>query len=681
LDPGPVTVVVRAPGFQVENAQVVVTPVEAEAAPVLVQLKTGGIVAGHVFDEDGTGVSGVRIAMVAESDPNGFAYGRTFTESGHDGAFRVDTLPTSGDLILIAAVRGYPTAFHKAKAGQVNVAVVLRRGATLDVQVVRGERSEPVEGAQVLLALGKEGGGFGGDPQGLATGVTDRTGRVTFDVAPGYIQMAFINHPDHAGGMWAAGAETLPGLLEGPEDHEIRAGRQEVVFRLGDAVIVTGTVRGPDGTPVPGARVSSLVTFQMINPAVTDAEGHYRVAAPRVPGGNLMLLVAAEGFVQDQASSMVSGEPDEKGEIVHDFTLQRAAVVTGRVVSPEGQAMAGVRVRVRGGGAGDLGFGMFRPIEGLSGRDGRYVIDGVSPGEEMYVIARHPGFVDSATEAFAVAQGGAVRAPDLVLSRGARLALTVTDPDDRPLGGADVSVSLDRAASIQWDVIESFQEQPDLTTDATGRVLLDRLAPGRVTITVRHEDFAGSVQHVEVKTDGAPPPLRMALRPAATVTGIVLDEAGMPVKDAWVRATGTDVVGVNGRSSEDGTFRLEPLPPQPLVLHVSASGYRDASFETLAPASGLQVTLVRPDPASTERLQELQRRIGEISQAFQNATGPEREALQEEMQALFAEMETLQGEGTLVPTGDGDVVEVIEVAEPEIEEIEEIDEAEAPTIR
>jgi hypothetical protein len=58
-----------------------------------------------------------------------------------------------------------------------------------------------------------------------------------------------------------------------------------------DPAMVTGTVRGPDGLPLPGATVSALGT--PLDPAVADGDGHYNLALPSGTDAGYELLALA----------------------------------------------------------------------------------------------------------------------------------------------------------------------------------------------------------------------------------------------------------------------------------------------------------------------------------------------------------------------------------------------------
>jgi protocatechuate 3,4-dioxygenase beta subunit len=661
VGPGPGTLVVRAPGFRVEQRPLVLTAGDEEAAPIVVRLHAGGVVAGRVLAEDGRGIDGVRVALMVSDSPEAFSFGRSFVETSDGGLFRFDTVGASGEVLVIAAAAGYPSAMRQTTVGTENLEIVLRHGATLVVHVVRGEREEPLEDASVLLAAGREADFMGGAPESLVTGRTDRTGRVTFEVAPGAIQMVMISHPEGAGGVWAGSMRGMPGMgIEGPEDATLQPGRQEKQFRLGGGRVVVGTVTADDGTPIRGAEVMSIQTLQGGRAALSDEAGRYRLVVTG-PEGFLALLVRAEGYVQDKASMGLSGggaaetAPNERGEIVRDIVMHRAAVVTGRVVDETGRPLAGARIRVTATAEDTMGvMNLFRPAEGLTGKDGRYVLDGAAPEEEGRVLARLEGFVDGASPTFKVSSGALTRAPDVVLLTGAAVDLTVTDPDGRPLAGARVEVNVDAKDAIQWDFMERWRNEDEALTDAAGRAKIEHLPVGKVTLAASHPEYATAKTVVEVgsETTGSQS-VRLAVRATMVVAGRVTDEAGKPL-EAFVLARpvagsppgGADDLNdlaVSARAGKDGRFRLERVPLGAVAVSVQAEGYRRGSARVDGPTDDLHVPLEKVSADVVARRKELTESMLHLSQQMQSAsTNEERRELARQIQMLNQELQQLK---------------------------------------
>src|SRR6267154_6099896 len=106
------------------------------------------------------------------------------------------------------------------------------------------------------------------------------------------------------------------------------------------AASVTGTVKGPDGSPFEGAFVQAVNSKTKISVSVlTDKQGRYRVE--NLPSGEYQVRVRAVGFTTDPHSA-VNLTADQN--ISFDFALQKSTVrwsdlslYQGKRLLPEGK--------------------------------------------------------------------------------------------------------------------------------------------------------------------------------------------------------------------------------------------------------------------------------------------------------------------------------------------------------
>src|SRR5713101_7790164 len=109
---------------------------------------------------------------------------------------------------------------------------------------------------------------------------------------------------------------------------------------LADAATVTGTVKGPDGTPFEGAFVQAINAKTHITISVlSDKQGRYRVE--NLPAGEYQVRVRAVGFTTDPRSA-VNLTADQ--DISFEFALQKGIVrwsdlslYQGKRLLPEGK--------------------------------------------------------------------------------------------------------------------------------------------------------------------------------------------------------------------------------------------------------------------------------------------------------------------------------------------------------
>jgi hypothetical protein len=256
--------------------------------------------------------------------------------------------------------------------------------------------------------------------------------------------------------------------------------------------------------------------------------------------------------------------------------------------------------------------------------------------------------VDGASPSFAVTGGALTRAPDLVLDAGATISLRVTDPDGRPLEGARVEVNVDRAVKLEWDFMESWRNEAEARTDASGRARIEHLAEGRVTLAGSHAQFAAARRQVDVRPGEAREvDVTLALRATMTLAGRVRDADGKPLA-ALVTARGVDEAGedeasaVSGRADAEGRFRLERVPRGPATVRASADGHRSGLRRVDGPTEDIELVLERASSDPKARLAEIRQTMAELAGRMRTAgTNEERRELARQIQLLNEELQRL----------------------------------------
>jgi protocatechuate 3,4-dioxygenase beta subunit len=658
LAPGPVALLVHAPGHALTGHEAAMTSDGPAGGPVRIVLQRGQVVAGKVVDGSGAAVPAARIAVVGGNDPESFLYGRVFTETARDGSFRIDTLAGGGDLSAIVAARGFPTTFAELAVGDTDARIVLQRSVRVTVRILSKAGDAPVEDAAVAVAVG-DAAELTDHPGTMVYGRTDARGLVELAARPGKVQMVMVTHPELSMNLWMPQmAQMMPMGMEGPKDPTIPDTGADFTFRVAAGLRVTGRVTGPEGEPVAGAKVSSIGMGGMQQPVLTDAEGRYVMVAPTITESAATVMVRAVGYVQEPASMAARGGDVAPGtrEVVHDVVLQRAAVVTGRVLSKDGTPLPGAAVVLRGGDGGggmDAGFAMlFGGSTATSAEDGSYLLDTARPTKAARVVAQLEGHVNSSTEPFDVPAGGSVRAPDLVMRRGAGLEVRVVDPNGAPAPGARVEVKHDASNEIATDLFASMRGEADVLTDASGVAHVKHLAAGKVTLTATRAGSAAARATVEIPADDqASVAAEVRLRRGGTVSGTVLDAEGKPVAGARITAWNPAGDGDQwmphrtARTDAEGRFRVEDLPLVAFTLSVERAGFTAAKVPLEAPREDVSVRLTPADPDVIRRRLEITTQMSKIYEEMQAAKDDaERKALQQRIQDLMAELGDLPGE-------------------------------------
>lgn len=247
------------------------------------------------------------------------------------------------------------------------------------------------------------------------------------------------------------------------------------------------------------------------------------------------------------------------------------AVLSGRVVDPDGAPVGGARVHVAGrGGAGGFDADAATDQSGprrvvTTEADGTFLapVDGL--GCTFDVIASAAGFAPTILEEVALS-GPPL---EIRLGRGMAVTGTVRDFDERPIGGARITFrglagrGRFRIASV---------------TDAAGKFSLTAL-PDPATLTLgtamRGNGFSMGESHLLVEAEGlasqrvgaldspfgdgkAPPPFDIRLARGGVVEGVVRDVAtGAPVADAEVVVW--TIEGMQGTRVDRGLVYRNPF--------------------------------------------------------------------------------------------------------------------------
>lgn len=225
--------------------------------------------------------------------------------SGPDGRYRVRAL-RPGDVVLRAdEPRHVPWTrddLKLARGEARTLDVPLTLGATLSGRVVdergnpvadaKGFVSRPAAGVAALLARLRPGGreAFRSRPDGTFT---------VARLAPGENQSLSVTHPEHERTLVGGLALTPGGTKAG------------LVVTLQRGLVLSGTVRDGEGTPIPGAEVSLT---QSVN-----------VLGGRGGGGRAMLSVVGGSADAPRGRSDAEGRFEVRGVAAGDYTLRVAA--------------------------------------------------------------------------------------------------------------------------------------------------------------------------------------------------------------------------------------------------------------------------------------------------------------------------------------------------------------------
>ncbi|PZR06679.1 MAG: hypothetical protein DI536_29625 [Archangium gephyra] len=307
------------------------------------------------------------------------------------------------------------------------------------------------------------------------------------------------------------GAMSMRLTLQGPLQRDVV---------LTPAAVIEGVVVDAAERPVADAIVSSRQRMwqnnDMARPgfARSDVMGRFSLS---VAPGDYRVQATAGGSSSStiQVVSAMVGEPSRKLVLV----VKPAVRIRG-IVSSDGKPVPGARVTAHTVATG-------RAVDAFSQNDGRFVIDGVPPGE--LVFTAEPWAVDQPRRYVAKAD-----APEVTLQV-KRMAVVrgVVTRDKKPVAGAKVT------AKSMWGDVKAV-------SDANGRYALEGLNKGGHQVMANSEaEGAFVLETVSIK-GREQVELDLELSSAAFVDGTLVDEKNQPIEGARVVWTGA-------RQDDEGT--------------------------------------------------------------------------------------------------------------------------------
>lgn len=229
-------------------------------------------------------------------------------------------------------------------------------------------------------------------------------------VPPGWTRL-FV----YAGGVYGPGGNTLEEMYPGhPVELELAEGDiRELEFSLATPEPLPGIVLGPDGEPVPEARVlvSSVRHGDRVTWPIADAEGRFEIGGNH--RGTRLEIRAWHGHAALPEPLLVG--PDELKEIAIELVEDAAGVATGFLQWDDGRPHRGFVLLEW------LWDGQWRDAAAeVPDRNGRYTVTCPQPAVlyRIHVNWQDPGIeiLDWYSEPFYVAPGETIELPVLTLS-------------------------------------------------------------------------------------------------------------------------------------------------------------------------------------------------------------------------------------------------------------------------
>ncbi len=415
------------------------------------------------------------------------------------------------------------------------------------------------------------------------------------------------------------------GFLQRQANWLVKGGeRRAPTLALEPAFTAAGVVVDEQGKPVAGVEVKARTQpgsrnrdyWQSGGNARTSAAGRFRI--PRLAGVVAhQLRLTRKGY----APATADVPPAEPGQPASELriVLRKGRTAFGRVVDPGDKPVAGAGVvlqlepptgsmiRIMIGSDGSNRF------EATADANGRFELPDLPPGT-FNLTASGSGFAPASVPGLSIPSGaGSTDLGTVTLVRGVALEGYVTGPDGKPVEGAQVSVV--EASGDPVAALARGRELPMAVTSLDGFFRVeDRRAGESVDVEVRRSGYAkGSAPGVQVPSEE---PVRIVLRPSSAMEGRTVDPDGKPVPGARISLSPVAPAAIGrgiavftaessrqGSSGDDGSFRIEDVPPSSYELRAEAAGREAASMTNLEVRSGedlLGVQVVLPPGAILE---------------------------------------------------------------------------------
>jgi len=562
------------------------TPVRSTAAAPM-ETKRGAIV-GPVTDPGGAPIAGASVRALRYHPGVVELEERLATRT--DAAGRYTLEPLEARCVVEASARGHYTE-RRLASPFTRADFVLGTPGVLRGKLVLAADLTPCADATVAVydwrrldALHNLARTYAWQRPPVAMVHSDRAGKYRFDrLRPGRYQLYILpreNPPIHT--------------LEQPI--EVSSG-QEVVrdFAVSTGIKIVGKVTDAgSGRPIAGAAVYQHNNYR--KRTVTGADGRYAIAGIDAWPEFDTVVAEADGYAPTY--SQLQPIAALTRERVIDLAMKRGAMISGRVLGPEGKPVAGARVGISSLALRlptQLWASVSRATTTTTDEDGIFRLVVRPTEKERRVHAGKDGLGWGASKPFVPKAGAKVTGIQLRLPRCGAVAGRVTDAAGSPIDSARVTLSADRGrigrcAYTRPDGRYEMEGIPDGTYD------LRVLPPG--ALADARSPFSGLEHKGVTVSGGGRTEVNLVLRRGPTLTGRVVDAGGRALDNVLVRALpwfSPSVITMSLRApcvrvactDARGRFRIEGLwdVEKKYFLQAVKAGYEQGYAREIRPGS------------------------------------------------------------------------------------------------
>jgi hypothetical protein len=414
----------------------------------------------------------------------------------------------------------------------------------------------------------------------------------------------------------------------------------------GSGTALRGQIIDPSGSPVPGARIlaasddgfglsavpldvegATRMPWLRRFEAVTDAKGRFELRGPEP--GQIRLAVRAKGFAPWDQNDVVL--PADEMHELDPIQLDLSVFLTGRVVDPDGRAVAGAELQrfmpMEGGIVFGGSLGASGVLVATSAADGSFVIDQLETGSYTLRVS-HADYPDRYETGKTLAPGERVDGLTIVVEHGYQIEGQVLGAPSGTVPTLVVRAAPDRAGqntlamNARAGVFPAESRRADVAADGSFVVRGVRQGQEYLVSAQRQPSdrggflgFFGSSLSPEVQAEAGDRGVELPFQPeGALVFQVVDSKTRQPVTEFRATAGTAFLVPLrdeDGRAASehpDGRARFGNLRPesseQKFKLRVSATGYRDELLENLTVTMGEETDLgiIALDPVPIVRV-------------------------------------------------------------------------------
>ncbi|OUU20067.1 MAG: hypothetical protein CBC13_11285 [Planctomycetia bacterium TMED53] len=410
----------------------------------------------------------------------------------------------------------------------------------------------------------------------LASRMTDGSGQFEFNELGGDSEFRLVVRAD---GYQPRQFEKLTVLPGGAE-------RVDVILDRG--LVIEGTVYDPEGNALAGARckINPMGTrtegppIELTDDGLeTDESGNFRFDT--LDDLDYRLVVSFPDFATHQQLRIrPSGEP-------LNIQLTEGAAISGGVFDAETSApIAGAMVMVND--VADVKKSAVTDSSGL------YYVRGVTEQRRpiAFLNVDAKGYMRSGNVEASVTEGTETTGQDFYLQRNGVVRGVCIDANGQPLPG--VSVSARKMHSEQNPVV--VNAAPPVTSAEDGSFEITEVSPGSgMFVEGTHSQYLTSQSdNFDLMAGGSIENLTLTMKIGGQISGIVIDESGVPlegavvaVRDEWLGDVNPESLPNKTVSDAAGQFSLRSLSAGYHNLICSNSGYLTVEMSEIAVEEGM----------------------------------------------------------------------------------------------